>query len=158
VDRADVAALTAALSEAFLAAGNDIRERRTVTGSAFLVDGRVLGQIDVRSSVVRVRLWLPEKDRRTFETRPTFDPESGWLHVVSEDDIRSVRSLLPVASRAAASGSDTAPPSPRGIEVGPTSPAVRAAPSGGTVGGAAERGRAAPARRPRRKARDNRTA
>ncbi len=118
MDRADVAALANSLREAFLAAG-DVRERKTVTGQAFLLGGHAVGQIDVRANVVRARLWLPEKERQRFESRPTFDPESGWLHVVSADDVGFLRDLLPVACRAAAAGSDTAPPAPRGVEIAP---------------------------------------
>lgn len=119
MDRADVAALANALREAFLAGGEDMRERKTVTGQAFLLSGRAVGQIDVRANVVRARLWLPERDRQRFEARPTFDPESGWIHVVSREDVEFVRKLVPVACRAAAAGTDAAPPAPRGIEVAP---------------------------------------
>lgn len=119
MDRADVAALANALREAFLAAGKDMRERKTVTGQAFLLGGHAVGQIDVRANVVRARLWLPEKERQRFESRPTFDPESGWLHVVSDDDVGFLRTLLPVACRTAASGGEAAPPAPRGVEIAP---------------------------------------
>jgi hypothetical protein len=165
MDRADVAALASSLREAFLAGGKDMRERKSVTGQAFLLGGHAVGQIDVRANVVRSRLWLPEKERRRFESRPTFDPESGWLHIVSADDVAFLRELLPVACRAATSGSDAAPPAPRGVEIAPprripvaatgavakTRPAVGtkggAEPMSGTNKGAAS---AAPPSRPRR--------
>ncbi len=123
--RADVAALTASLREAFLAAGSDMHERKTVTGQAFLAGGRAVGQIDVRANVVRARLWLPAKERAQFEARPTFDRESGWLHVVSDEDVQFFRALIPVAYRTAASGAEAAPPAPRSVEVAPpTKPAT----------------------------------
>ncbi|MDE3100968.1 MAG: hypothetical protein KGJ98_01900 [Chloroflexota bacterium] len=144
MDRADVAALANALREAFLADGGEMRERKTVTGEAFLLGEHAVGQIDVRANVVRARLWLSDEDRRRFEARPTFDPESGWLHVVSDEDVELVRSLIPAASRTAASGADAAPPAPRSVDAAPP----RAAPT--------KRRRAAPAALPShsRRARD----
>ncbi len=102
-----------ALREAFLAAGKDIEEKRTVTGSAFLTAGRAVGQFETRANVLRVRLWLADKERRAFEGRPTFDADSGWLHVVSDEDVGFVRGLVTAAHRAAVSGSAAAPSAPR---------------------------------------------
>lgn len=147
MDRADVAALANALREAFLAGGKEMRERKTVTGQAFLLAERAVGQIDVRANVVRARLWLSEKDRQRFEARPTFDAESGWLHVVSDEDVEFVRSLVPAACRAASSGVETAPPSPRGVEVAPPRPEATTARKGGAPD---KNKRAAPAALPSR--------
>ncbi len=147
MDRADVAALANALREAFLAGGKDMRERKTVTGQAFLLGGHAVGQIDVRANVVRARLWLPQKERERFETRPTFDGESGWLHVVSDEDVEFVRALVPVASRAAATGGKAAPPAPHGVEVAPprreAAPAGAFKPAGGKKSTPAEKGKRA---------------
>jgi hypothetical protein len=116
MERADMASMTNTLREAFVAAGRDVRERRTVTGRAFLVDGRAIGQFEERSGTLRARLWLADKERAAFEARPTFDRDSGWLHVVSDDDVRFVCGLVPAAYRAAASGKG-APPSATSVEV-----------------------------------------
>lgn len=104
------------LREAFLAAGRDVRERRTVTGRAFLHDGRAVGQFEERSGGLRVRLWLADKERALFEGRPTFDRESGWLHVVSDDDVKFVAGLVPAAYKAASSGK-ASPPSASTVEL-----------------------------------------
>jgi hypothetical protein len=116
VERADLLSMENTLREAFVATGSDVRERRTVTGRAFLVDGRALGQFEERAGVLRVRLWLGERERASFEGRPTFDRESGWLHLVSDDDVRFVAGLLPAAYKAAASGKAT-PPSASTLEM-----------------------------------------
>jgi len=117
VERADIAAMVNAMREAFLAAGPNVREKRTVAGHAFLVDGRALGQIQRRANALRARLWLPDKERGVLEARPTFDRDSGWLFVVSDEDVRFVRGLAPVAFKAALSGAAGAtPPSPRAPE------------------------------------------
>ena len=105
-----------ALREAFVAAGRDMKERRTVTGRAFLVGGRAVGQYEERAGLLRARLWLADKERATFEARPTFDRDSGWLHVVSDDDVRFVNGLIPAAYRAASSGK-ASPPSARTVEL-----------------------------------------
>lgn len=104
MERADIAAMAESIREAFLSAGDGIREKRTVTGRAFLVEDRAIGQTDVRAGTLRTRIWLPDKERRAFESRPTFDLDSGWLHLVSDDDIQFVRNILPVAYRAVRAG------------------------------------------------------
>ena len=101
-----------ALREAFLAAGRDIEEKRTATGSAFFTGGHAMGQYETRANVLRARLWLPDKDRAKLEARPTYDPDSGWLHVVSDEDVAFVRGLIPIAQRSAISGTGT-PSTPR---------------------------------------------
>ena len=101
-----------ALREAFVAAGKDIEEKRTATGSAFFTGGHAIGQYETRANVLRARLWLPDKERSKLEARPTYDPDSGWLHVVSDEDVAFLRGLLPSALRSGASGSG-APSSPR---------------------------------------------
>lgn len=117
--------MASALRDALASSGTDVTEKRTGTGRAFLVAGRALGQLDETALGVRVRLWLPEKERRAVERRPTFDTDSGWLHVVSDDDVAFVRGLLPVAYRAAATGEfGTAPtgrtePAPAPATAGP---------------------------------------
>lgn len=116
VDRADIATMTNTLREAFLGTGRDVRERRTVTGHAFLVAGRAVGQFEERAGAMRVRLWLSDKERALFEARPTFDRESGWLHVVSDEDVKFVCGLVPSAYRAAASGK-ASPPSASTVEM-----------------------------------------
>lgn len=108
--RTDVAAMSSRLRDAFASAGSDVDERRTGTGRAFLVSGRALAQLDDGPSLLRVRLWLLEKDRRAVEGRPTFDSGSGWLHVVSDDDVAFIRGLIPLAYRAAAKGEAGAAP------------------------------------------------
>jgi len=116
VDRADIATLTNTLREAFVRAGTDVRERRTVAGHAFLVSGRAIGQFEERAGALRARLWLPDNERSTFEARPTFDRESGWLHVISDDDVRFVSGLAAAAYRAASSGKGS-PPSASTVEM-----------------------------------------
>jgi hypothetical protein len=116
MERADMASMTNTLREAFVAAGRDVRERRTVTGRAFLVAGRAVGQFEERSGTLRARLWLADKERGAFEARPTFDRDSGWLHVISDDDVRFVCGLVPAAYKAAAAGKG-APPSANTVEV-----------------------------------------
>lgn len=116
VDRADVATMTNAMREAFVRAGGDVRERKTVSGNAFLTSGRAVGQFEERAGTLRVRLWLPDKERAAFEARPTFDRESGWLHVVSDEDVKFVCGLVPAAYRAAASGKGV-PPSASTVEM-----------------------------------------
>lgn len=102
--------MASALRDAFASAGPDVQERRTGTGRAFLVEGRVLGQVDESSGSLRVRMWLVAGDRPAVEQRPTFDAQSGWMVVVSDDDVGFVRQLLPAAYRAAAKGEETAAP------------------------------------------------
>jgi len=104
------------LREAFLSGGPDITEKRTVTGEAFFVAGHALGQVERKPNSLRVRLWLADKERKAFEGRPTFDADSGWLHIVSKEDIGFIRSLIPGAHKAALRGSATATsssPAPR---------------------------------------------
>ena len=103
-----------ALREAFLAAGKDIEERRTGSGSAFFTAGHAIGQLESRATALRARLWLVDKERQKLEARPTFDADSGWLHVVSDEDVAFLRILIGVAHRSAASGNAAAaPPAPR---------------------------------------------
>ena len=104
MERADIAAMVESLREAFLASGEGVREKRTVTGRAFLLEDRAIGQIDVRAGALRTRVWLPDRERRAFGSRPTFDSDSGWLHVVSDDDVQFVRRILPLAHRAVKNG------------------------------------------------------
>jgi len=110
------------LREAFVAVGRDVRERKTVSGRAFLIDGRAVGQFEERGGVLRARLWLGDKERATFESRATFDRESGWLHVVSDDDVRFIASLVPAAYKAASSGK-ASPPGASTVEM-PTRPDI----------------------------------
>lgn len=127
MERADIATMANALREALLASGPDVRERRTVTGQAFLLSGRPIGQIDHRPNTLRARLWVAERERRLFEARPTYDAESGWLHVVSDDDVAVVAKLAPAAYRAVSSGTASATPSaPREIGAVPPRPVTRA--------------------------------
>lgn len=105
--------MASALRDAFASAGPGVEERRTGTGRAFLVEGRVLGQVDEGSGSLRVRMWLVAGDRPAVEARPTFDPQSGWMVVVSDDDVGFVRELMPSAYRAAAKGEETAAPAQR---------------------------------------------
>lgn len=108
------------LREAFLASGKDTQEKRTVAGHAFLVGGRAVGQIERRANAIRARLWLPDKERTTFEARPTFDHESGWLYVVSDEDVQFVSELARTAHRAAAAGErGVSPPGARTVEIAP---------------------------------------
>ena len=104
------------LRQAFLASSDEVNERRTVAGHAFLAGGRAVGQFEARANMLRARLWLADKDRAVFESRPTFDRESGWLHVVSDDDVRFVCGLVPAALKAASSGR-AAPPSASTVEM-----------------------------------------
>ena len=98
------------LREAFASAGPKVEERRTGTGRAYVVGGRVVGQVDETPGSLRVRMWLVDKDRSTFEGRPTFDSQSGWIVVVSDDDVAFVKKMVPDAYRAAAEGKQTATP------------------------------------------------
>lgn len=116
VERADLASMTNTLGEAFMGSGRDVRERKTVTGRAFLVSGRAIGQYEERGGALRVRLWLADKERAAFEERPTFDRESGWLHVISNEDVKFVCGLAPAAYRAASAGKGS-PPSASTVEV-----------------------------------------
>lgn len=118
--------MASALRDALASCGSDVTEKRTGTGRAFLVAGRALAQLDESVLGLRVRLWLPQKERRAVERRPTFDTDSGWLHVVSDGDVAFVQSLLPVAYRAAATGEFGAAPTGR-AERAPAQP-VSAAP------------------------------
>jgi hypothetical protein len=130
MERADIAGLTNALREAFLAAGKGLEEKRQVTGSAFFVHGHAIGQFELRAGALRARLWLADRDRRTLEARPTFDADSGWLHVVSDEDVAFVRGLIPAASRAASSGNvAVAPSSPRPPATAPAHWTVDAGPA-----------------------------
>ena len=124
MDRADAATMTNAMREAFLGAGQDVRERKTVSGNAFLAAGRAVGQFEERGGALRARLWLPDKERAAFEARPTFDRESGWLHVVSDDDVRFLVGLVPAAYRAASSGKGV-PPSATTVEMPTTAELIR---------------------------------
>ena len=112
MERVDIAGMGNALREAFRAAGKDIEEKRTAMGSAFFARGHAIGQFETRANVLRARLWLADKERSKLEARPTYDPDSGWLHVVSDEDVAFVRTLVPSALRSAASGSGN-PSSPR---------------------------------------------
>ena len=116
MERADIVGMSNALREAFLAAGKAVEEKRTAMGSAFFMQGHAIGQFETRASTLRVRLWLPDKDRRTFESRPTFDADNGWLHVVSDEDVAFVRTAIATSYRIAAKGDPGAAPS------GPRSP------------------------------------
>jgi hypothetical protein len=142
MDRADAATMTNSMREAFLASGRDVAERKTVTGNAFLVSGRAIGQFEERAGLLRVRLWLGDKERAAFEGRPTFDRDSGWLHVISDDDVRFVCGLAPVAYRAAVSGKG-APPSARAVEMPSNEMPARVPP-----GGSEEKKKGAATRRP----------
>jgi hypothetical protein len=126
MDRADIAGMTSALREAFLTAGKEIEEKRTATGSAFFTAGHAIGQFETRASALRARLWLTDKERQKLEARPTFDGDSGWLHVVSDEDVAFLRSLLGSAYRAASTG-NAAPSAPR--PAGPGAPWTVGAPS-----------------------------
>ncbi len=130
MDRADVATLSNTMREAFLGSGRDVAERKTVTGNAFLVSGRAIGQFEERAGTLRVRLWLADKERAAFEGRPTFDRDSGWLHVISDEDVTFVTGLAAAAYRAAASGK-AAPPSARSVEM-PSSEMPARVPPGGS--------------------------
>jgi hypothetical protein len=112
VERADIAGMSNALREAFLAAGKDIEEKRTATGSAFFTAGHAIGQYETRANVLRSRLWLADKERAKVESRPTFDADSGWLHVVSEEDVAFLRGLVQIAYKSASSAT-AAPSAPR---------------------------------------------
>jgi hypothetical protein len=127
MDRADIAGMSNALREAFLAAGNEIEEKRTATGSAFFTGGHAIGQFETRSTLLRARLWLTDKERQKLEARPTFDGDSGWLHVVSDQDVAFLRGLLAGAYRSASSG--TAAPSAPRPAAGAVAPWTVAAPS-----------------------------
>jgi hypothetical protein len=152
VVRTDVAAMSSSLRDAFTSAGPEVEERRTGTGRAFLVAGRAMGQIDESPALLRVRLWLVEKDRRSVEGRPTFDSASGWLHVVSDDDVAFVRGLIPLAYRAAvAGGAGAAPTGPGGAPWDVTGPREAAGEAQGTA-------RPTPARPPTTKRAAPRTA
>src|SRR5262245_45498445 len=100
-----------ALRESFLEAGTNVEEKRTATGSAFFAGGHAIGQFETRANVLRARLWLADKDRQKLEARPTFDPDSGWLHVVSDEDVAFVRGLIANAYRSATTGGAGASPS-----------------------------------------------
>ena len=125
MDRAAIAVMSDRLREVFLRAGADVQERKTVTGLAFLVNGRAIGQFEERAGGLRARLWLTDKDRATFEKRPTFDHESGWLHVVSDGDVTFIAGLVASAYKGAASGK-AAPPSARVAELPTTEDTVMA--------------------------------
>lgn len=99
--------MASALRDAFASADPKVEERRTGTGRAYLVSGRMVGQVDERSGAVRVRMWLADRDRTSFQRRPTFDEQSGWMVVVSDDDVDFVRELVPAACRAALEGRAT---------------------------------------------------
>jgi hypothetical protein len=129
MDRADVATLSNTMREAFLGSGRDVAERKTVTGNAFLVSGRAIGQFEERGGTLRVRLWLGDKERAAFEGRPTFDRDSGWLHVISDEDVKFVCGLAAAAYRAAASGK-AAPPSARSVELPSSEMPARVPPEG----------------------------
>lgn len=146
--RTDIAAMASALRDAFASAGPEVEERRTGTGRAFLVGGRVIGQVDEGSGSLRVKMWLVAGDRSAVERRPTFDPRSGWMVVVSDDDVGFVRELAPGAYRAASKGEDTAAPAPEA-----SGQATRAAqsppPSEKPARGAGASGRPSRSRAPR---------
>ena len=130
--------MSSALRESFLAAGKEVEEKRTATGSAYFTAGHAIGQYETRANVLRARLWLSDKDRQKLEARPTFDADSGWLHVVSDEDVAFVRGLLASAYRSASGGATGAAPS------APRQPLGAAAPW--TVdAGSPERRRVAPA-------------
>ena len=104
--------MASALRDAFASAGPEVEERRTGTGRAFLAGGRVFGHVDEGSGSLRVKMWLVAGDKAAVERRPTFDPQSGWMVVVSDDDVGFVRELAPGAYRAASKGEETSAPSP----------------------------------------------
>ena len=121
MERTDLGTMTNAMREALLGAGPDVRERPLVNGHAFLhPSGRAMGHIEERAGTLRARLWLPAKERSAFEARPTFDRQSGWIHVVSDEDVRFVSGLAPAAYRAATSGT-AALPNASTVEVTPVS-------------------------------------
>ena len=125
MDRAAIAVMTDRLRDVFLRSGAGVQERKTVTGHAFLVAGRAIGQFEERAGGLRARLWLADKERATLEKRPTFDRESGWLHVVSDEDVAFIAGLAPSAYKAAATGR-AAPPSARIAELPMTEDTVMA--------------------------------
>jgi hypothetical protein len=138
--------MASALRDVFASAGPDIEERRTGTGRAFLVSGRVIGQVDEGSGSLRVKMWLVAGDRPAVERRPTFDPQSGWMVVVSDDDVGFVRELVPAAYRAASKGERTAAPTPEPPEqatrAAPSPPSSEKPSSGGATSGRPSRSRA----------------
>ena len=144
-----------AVREAFLAAGKDIEEKRTATGSAFFIAGHAIGQYETRASVLRARLWLADKERAKLESRPTFDADSGWLHVVSDEDVALLRGLVTVAYRSASSGGATAAPSAPRQPLGTPAPWTvemserkRVAPAASTTVKSVEKKKSAALRRP----------
>lgn len=116
MERADLETLKDTLRDALLKSGREVRERKTVAGRAFLVDGRAVGQFEERNGSLRVRLWLADEERAAFEARPTFHRESGWLLVVSDDDVTFVCGLATAAFRAASAGKGS-PPSASTVEI-----------------------------------------
>ena len=80
---------------------------------------------------------------------PTFDPQSGWMVVVSDDDVGFVRELAPGAYRAASKGEKTAAPA---LEApGQATRAAESPPSSEKpVRGAGTSGRPSRSRAPRR--------
>lgn len=110
--------MTDRLREAFVSAGADVRERSLVAGRAYLhPSGRAIAQVEERAGTLRARVWLSDRERAALESRPTFDRSSGWIHLVSDDDVRFVCGLAAAAYRAATTGR-ASPPSASTVEIG----------------------------------------
>lgn len=93
------------LAEAFKSAGPNVDEKVMFGGRAFLVDGRLMGHVELRANALRVRFRLAEPQRHALEARAHYDPASPLpaLLVVTEDDRDFARSLVRHAYRFARS-------------------------------------------------------
>lgn len=115
------------LAAAFKETGPDVAERSIFGGRAFLVEGALIGTIELKVGQLAVRLRLDERSIAQLRARAHFDPESAvpTLLIVTDDDRDFAISLIPQAYRFARSKRvEPVPPAPATVAPGPA-PAPR---------------------------------
>jgi hypothetical protein len=147
MSREELPAWADELAASFRRAGADVVERPLHAGNGYLVEGRLIGHIELRPDALRVQLSLAEEKRAEFEARPTYDNRGSRpaLHVITRVDLDYVLSLIPDAYRHARSG-EVAAEAARGEGAGGGAPGV-GAPVGEAPRGARPPGGETPRRR-----------
>lgn len=110
------------LGAAFKESGPDTTERSLFGGRAFLVDGSLVGMVELKSGQLAVRMRLDGSRLAELQARAHFDPQSSipTLLIVTEDDRDFAISLIPHAYRFARSKeAQGEPPTPAATATGP---------------------------------------
>ncbi len=91
------------VAQAFRSAGPNVDEKAMFGGRAFLVDGRLMGHVELRTDSLRVLFRLPEAQRAELEARTHYDPGGPLpaLMIVTAEDRDFACALVPHAYRLA---------------------------------------------------------